>query len=261
MLGKVRDAVADAAETLRRVFSDPPVREARAGSFAVRAHAGAAPAATLLPGLEPLAARALPMPLLAEAAHLRELGPFAVQLRVEEGWARWGAEATVIRMAPLNSGGAQRVAVPSLPARTPVRGGVDPVARPAARRAAEPLPSPGARRVDPALPVGGSRPGLEAMLRLAVPIQGEDIQRLPKGLWMRYSLQMVRATGENVRNLEVLGLYHLPRKGVADLRHDARRGRILVRLESEAAKAPRIPFILARRKDDGALLSCYLEEP
>jgi hypothetical protein len=48
---------------------------------------------------------------------------------------------------------------------------------------------------------------------------------------------------------------------VADLRHDARRGRILVRLESEAAKAPRVPFILARRKDDGALLSCYLEEP
>jgi hypothetical protein len=98
------------------------------------------------------------------------------------------------------------------------------------------------------------------MLTLPVAIQGEDIQRLPKGLWMRYSLQMVRSTGENVRNLEVLGLFSLPRKGVVDLRHDARRGRILVRLESEAVKAPRVPFILARRKDDGALLSCYLEE-
>ena len=261
MLGKVRDAMADAAETLRRVFSDPPVREAQAGAFAVRAHAGAAPVATPLPGLEPLAAAERPMPLLAEAAHLHELEPFAAQLRTEEGWARWGAEATVVRMAPLVPGGAARMAVPPLPARAEVRGRLEPLARPGLRRIAEPLPRAGARRLDPTLSGGETRPGLEVALRLPVPVQGEDIQRLPKGLWMRYSLQMVRATGENVRNLEVLGLYHLPRKGVADLRHDARRGRILVRLESEAAKAPRVPFILARRKDDGALLSCYLEEP
>jgi hypothetical protein len=78
---------------------------------------------------------------------------------------------------------------------------------------------------------------------------------------MRYSLQLVRGTGENVRNLEVLGLYRLPRKGVADLRHDPARGRILVRLEPAAVRAPRAPFILARRKDDGSLLSCFVEEP
>lgn len=261
MLGKVRDAVADAAETLRRVFSAPPVREAQAGGFAARAHAGAAPAVTPLPGLEPLVAAEQSMLLLMEEARLHGLDPFTAQLRSEAGWARWGAEATVLRMAPLVPGLAERVAVPPLPGRAEVRGRHDPVPRPATRRAAEPLPSPAARRVDQALPGGGPRQGLEAMLQLAVPVQGEDIQRLPKGLWMRYSLQMVRATGENVRNLEVLGLYHLPRKGVADLRHDARRGRILVRLESEAVKAPRVPFILARRKDDGALLSCYLEEP
>jgi hypothetical protein len=260
MLGKVRDAVADAAETLRRVFSDPPVREAQAGRFAVRAHAGAAPVATPLPGLEPVTAAEAAMPLLAEEAHLGHLEAFAARLRTEEGWARWGAEATVVRMAPLVSEGAARVAVPPLPDRAEVRGPLEPVVRPGLRQAAEPLPRVGARRLDPALPGGITRPGLEVALRLPVPVQGEDIQRLPKGLWMRYSLQMVRATGENVRNLEVLGLYHLPRKGVSDLRHDARRGRILVRLESEAVKASRVPFILARRKDDGALLSCYLEE-
>jgi hypothetical protein len=78
---------------------------------------------------------------------------------------------------------------------------------------------------------------------------------------MRYSLQLVRGTGENVRNLEVLGLFRLPRKGVSDLRHDAKQGRILVRLESSAVRAPRAPFILARRKDDGSLLSCFVEDP
>ena len=261
MLGKVRDAVTDAAETLRRLFSDPPVRGVQAGRFDAQARGGVAPAAAARSGLEPLAAAGAAMPPLVEAARLRELEPFQARLRSEEGWARWGAEATVLRMAPLVPGLADRVAVPPLPARAEVRGRHDPLARPATRRSAEPLPSPASRRVEPALAGGGSRQGLEAVLQLAVPVQGEDIQRLPKGLWMRYSLQMVRATGENVRNLEVLGLYHLPRKGVADLRHDARRGRILVRLESEAVKAPRVPFILARRKDDGALLSCYLEEP
>jgi len=99
------------------------------------------------------------------------------------------------------------------------------------------------------------------MLSMAVPIRGEDIHRLPKGLWMRYSLQLVRGTGENVRNLEVLGLFRIPRKGVADLSHDPRQGRILVRLEPAAITAPRGPFILARRKDDGALLSCFVEDP
>lgn len=260
MLGKVRDAVADAAETLRRVFSDPPVREAKAGGFPVQAHAGAAPVAIPCPGLEPLAAVDRAMPQLVEEAHLRDLEPFRANLCTEDGWARWGAEATVVRMAPLTPGAAERVAVPPLPARAEVRGRVEAPARPEVRRAAEAIAPPGARRVTPTLAGGGARPGLEAVLQLPVPVQGEDIQRLPKGLWMRYSLQMVRATGENVRNLEVLGLYHLPRRGVADLRHDGRRGRILVRLESEAVKAPRVPFILARRKDDGALLSCYLEE-
>ena len=99
------------------------------------------------------------------------------------------------------------------------------------------------------------------MLSLAVPIRAEDIQHLPKGMWMRYSLQLVRGTGENVRNLEVLGLFRLPRKGVADLRHDPSQSRILVRLESSAIRSPRAPFILARRKDDGSLLSCFVEEP
>jgi hypothetical protein len=100
---------------------------------------------------------------------------------------------------------------------------------------------------------------MATMLSMPVPFQGESIQRLPKGLWMRYSFELVRRTGENVRNLEVLGLYHIPRKGVTDLRHDQKSSRILLRLEASALKAARAPFILARRKDDGALVSCFVE--
>jgi hypothetical protein len=115
--------------------------------------------------------------------------------------------------------------------------------------------------MEPGLGRAATGPGLELMLSLPVPIRAEDIQHLPKGLWMRYSLQLVRGTGENVRNLEVLGLFRIPRKGVTDLRHDPGLGRILVRLEAAAVRAPRAPFILARRKDDGSILSCFVEDP
>lgn len=260
MLGKVKGAMADAAETLRRVFSDPIIREAHPGAFRVQAHGAPEPTAAPRLGLEPLAAEPIAMPSLGKDVTENRMEPLRAELRAEVGWARWGAEATVLRMAPLVSGLAARVAVPPLPRHADVRTRLEPLIRPHARRASEPFSVPGIRSVEPVLSGGDARAGLEAILALPVPIQTVDIQRLPKGLWMRYSLQMVRSTGENVRNLEVLGLFHLPRKGVSDLRHDARRRRILVRLESAAVKAPRVPFILARRKDDGALLSCYLEE-
>lgn len=164
-------------------------------------------------------------------------------------------------MSPLEAGKASRMTVPPLPRLAKVLGRVEPPSCPSVRRYSDPLLAPGTRRMDPALHLVAARPGLEAMLSLAVPFQGEDIHRLPKGLWMRYSLQLVRGTGVNVRNLEVLGLFRIPGKGVADLRHDPRQNRILVRLEATAIKAPRVPFILARRKDDGAMVSCFVEDP
>ena len=164
-------------------------------------------------------------------------------------------------MTALEGGQAARVAVPPLPRKATVLGRVEPPSRPASHRLSESLPQPGTRRMDPGLGHVAAVAGLETMLSLAVPLRGENIQHLPKGLWMRYSLQLVRGTGENVRNLEVLGLFRIPRKGVADLRHDPSQGRILVRMESSAIRSPRVPFILARRKDDGSLLSCFVEDP
>lgn len=262
MFGKMKDAVSDAAETLRRVFSDPTVNELRAGPFHLRTHGEPCLLAEPQAGLDEITASLCAMPPLGRVVQGRALEPFQTRLQSEEGWTHWSAGAKVVTMTPLRSGTAARMAVPPLPRRAETAGGrVESPARPPVRRALETLPAVAFRRLDPALPAGSARAGLEAMLRLAVPIQAEDIQHLPRGLWMRYSLQLVRGTGENVRNLEVLGLFHLPRKGVADLRHDASRGRILVRLETVALKAPRCPFILARRKDDGALVSCYLEDP
>jgi hypothetical protein len=261
MLGRVKEAVADAAETLRRAFAGVAVVEAPPDTFAPRGHRTEALAAEGRSGLEPPQAEGRAMALLKDVAEIRTLDPFRAALQAETGWARWGAEATVLRMAALEPGRAARMEVPPLPRRVGVAGRVEPPPRPSAGRLSEPLPRPGVRRLDPSLEGGSARQGLAAAFALPVPVRGEDIQRLPKGLWMRYSLQLVRGTGENVRNLEVLGLFRIPRKGVGELKHDPRLGRILLRLEPAAASAARAPFILARRKDDGALVSCFVEEP
>lgn len=261
MLGRVREAVADAAETLRRLFSDPVVHAVPRAAFRVVPRHSAPLAAQAQAGWQPPEVLLRILPRMGEGLRVHIPPPFEARLQSEEGWSRWGAEATVVAMVPLRPGGAARAEVPPLPRRGASRSALDPIRAPAARRVWEAFREGRARRLDPALEVGGTRSGLQAMFERPISVQGEDLQRLPKGLWMRYSLQMVRATGENVRNLEVLGLFRLPKRGVGELRHDPRRGRILVRLGAEAAGAPRVPFILARRRSDGALLSCYLEEP
>ena len=261
MFGRVKDAVADAAETLRRAYAGVAVVELTPEPFRIRHHASVALAAACHPGLEPPTASCQEPDLLREPVEAKVLPSFQAALHDESGWAHWGAEADVIRMAPLEAGKAAQVAVPPLPRQPRVQGRLEPLARPASRRFSEPILKPGLRRLEAGLGAVTAQPGLEVMLALGVPIQGENIQRLPKGLWMRYSLQLVRGTGENVRNLEVLGLFNIPRKGVADLRHDPRQGRLLLRLEASALRAARVPFILARRKDDGALLSCFVEDP
>jgi hypothetical protein len=261
MFDRVKGAMADAAETLRRAFAGLKVLEAVPEPFLLQCHGSMALAVEPRAGLNPPVTARMDMRLLREAVQGRALQPFHAELQAETGWARWGAEAEVIRMTPLEGGQAARVAVPPLPRKATVLGRMDPPSRPISRRLSEPLPQPGTRRMDPGLGQVTAEAGLETMLSLAVPIRSENIQHLPKGMWMRYSLQLVRGTGENVRNLEVLGLFRIPRKGVADLRHDPRQGRILVRLEPSAIRSPRVPFILARRKDDGSLLSCFVEDP
>ena len=261
MFGRMKDAVADAAETLRRAFADLRVTQVAPEPFRLHSKGSVALVAEARSGLEAPTAACRDMRLLQQAVEGRALQPFQAVMQAEAGWAHWGSEAKVLRMTPLESGVAARIAVPPLPRKAAVLGRVESPARPVARRLLEPLAQPSARRMEPGLGAANVEPGLEAMLSLAVPIRAEDIQHLPKGLWMRYSLQLVRGTGENVRNLEVIGLFRIPRQGVADLRHDPAQGRILVRLESSALKAPRAPFILARRKDDGSLLSCFVEDP
>ena len=123
-----------------------------------------------------------------------------------------------------------------------------------------PLALPGSRQARPELASPKSHRGLEQVLNLPVAVTGEDIKQISKALWMRYTLQMVRSTGQNIRNLEVLGLYMIPSKGTRQVRHDPATGRLLVNLGPEAVGSRKAPFILARQKDDQSVVCCFVEE-
>jgi hypothetical protein len=122
------------------------------------------------------------------------------------------------------------------------------------------FPPPGARRWVPELAAPRTFRGLDRVLELPVAVTGEDLGKVSKALWMRYTLQLVRATGENIRNLEVIGLYRIPVKGTRQLHHDPATGRLLVTLGPEASGAARAPFILARRRNDASIVFCFVEE-
>lgn len=260
VFGKFTDAVSDLKETLRRVFQDPPSHALDPGRMQVRPE-----------GVPTLQVRPLlPAYQLAVAPVMASLGlcPTLVQESVtfpgrtqaEEGWAQWAAGAKVCEMTPFAAGGHRRVEVPPLPRRPDCRRVEPGVFRAGTRNYREGLGRPQVRGGSPELGSGVARGGLDMVMSLPIAIQGQDVQNIPKVQWMRYSLQLVKATGENIRNLDVLGLYRIPAKGVASMRHDAKTGRLLLDLGREAAGASRLPFLLARRKDDRTLVSCFLEE-
>jgi hypothetical protein len=185
---------------------------------------------------------------------------FGITLGQENAWAAWAAGAQVCEMQVFVAGTCGRVSVPPLPRSLPVRRVDLPPFRCATRSVREPFPVPASRQVPPRLVQPRVRKGLESILGLPIAITGEDLLKLPKALNMRFTFQLVKATGENIRNLDVLGVYRVPVKGVAALRHDPKTGRILVNLNQEAVGADRGRFILARKKDDRSFVSCFVEE-
>ncbi len=260
MLGSFREAMSDAAETLRRVFVDPPSHGVDLGLVAPLGAAmdplqvqtatldlGWTTATGVMPCLQARTPSATPM--------------FQEARLVQEGaWSAWATGAKVKEVPAFQSQGVTGVAIPPLPRRTKVLRLEPRLVGSAVRRLEPGLRSPMARQLSTAFAGLRSQGGLAIVLGLPVAIQGEDWQALSKALWLRYSMQLVKTTGENIRNVDVLGLFRIPEKGIRELRHDPKRNRLLVALDAEAYGSARRLFILARRKADRSLVSCYLEE-
>jgi hypothetical protein len=185
---------------------------------------------------------------------------FEARLYREDAWTAWAAGAKVCEMAVFRAGNCGRMAVPPLPRNVPVRRLVLPTFQVASRWIRESISIPPIHGVRSAFLTPKVSRNLDSVLGLPIAISGEDFQTLPKALNMRYTFQLVKATGQNIRNLDVLGVFPVPVKGVASLRHDPRTGRILVSLNEQAVGAKRGRFILARKKDDRSYVSCFVED-
>lgn len=259
VMGRLKGAMSDVAETLRRVFSDPPCHrlDPAFNTFEVRS-------------LEPFESRAQVPDVLCRAVLVSaDLGlaaglgsePVTFQARVQadSGFTQWAAGVPVCEMEVFGAASGVRSAIPPLPRRAQVRSLLPESFRTRSMGGLQALARPRSLQANPALEGPRVFRDLELALGLPMTVPGEDPQQLPKPIWMRYTLQIVKATGENIRNLDVLGIYRIPSRGVVSLRHDARTGRLVIQLSAAATGARRAPFILARRKDDRAIVSCYLE--
>ena len=257
---RFKEAMSDLAETIRRVFQPPAARPvALAWTFPEPGRVAPLEAAAGQP-FDPCLATPVAAELLRPAPTAAVPLAWAPRVDGEPGLAEWAAGVRACAPPMLRSEGCARVEVPPLPRRPGVRRERSAGFAARARSGwAAPEP-PEARRGLQSL--GGFRvhPGLQVVLGLPMAVIGEDLARLPKALLMRYNLQLVRATGENIRNLEVVGLYRIPAKGTEQVRQDPATGRLLVTLGPAAAGARLAPFILARRKTDASIVCCFVEE-
>ncbi len=260
VFGRFTEAVSDLKETLARVFRDPPSHGLALGHLLARPH-GEPPLLAI--AQEPpyhLGASALGVRLGVEAALIEAPMRFQGRLQTEEGWARWASGAKVFEMPVFAQGAQRRVEVPPLPRRPLCHAIQRETFRTLSRSFRDAFLPPPVRGIRPEVALPVVQGGLDLALGLPIAIQGQDVQTLPRAQWMRYSLQLVKATGDNIRNLELLGLYRIPSRGVVGMSHDAKTGRLLLALNREAVGASRQPFLLARRRDDRTLVSCLLEE-
>lgn len=260
IFGKVKNTMADLAETLRRTFQD---LRAHVVDLSIQPPAnGGVPAfeARSAPPVDWPATESCSVALLEDAFLGEASLGFIALLHEESAWARWVAGATVFTMPVFHMKTCSRMEVPTLPRAGKIRSLTPQPFHARAWQRREPIPPARARCEAVHLETPAAHKALDMMLNLPVALCGQDIHKISKALWMRYTMQLVKATDQNIRNLDILGLYLIPSKGVVGLRHDGQSGRLLLNLTVEARGASRRSFLLARCKDDRSLVSCFLEE-
>lgn len=259
MFRRAQEALADVAETVRRLFSDVAVRaeDPRFPAPGLGGFQGLQ--VSVQAGMQPFQARVVPqnwqMSGVLKAAEVA----FQARLQVESGWTSWAAERAALPIPLFSPGAARRMEAPALPRRAQaLQLALEPF-RVSTRVHREPVRTPGCRRGELAPWRPAVRRDLAQAFRRPFSFRGQAFGSLPKVLQMRYTVQLVKATGENIRDLEVVGLFRVPRKGMGGLRLDARSGALQAALGPEAMGAPKALLMLAKRRADQALLTCFLE--
>ncbi len=261
MFGKhLKNSFADLAETLKRLFTAPKTQSLDLQTGPLTVHS--------LPPLEGCVREhscafqfhIQPTPLHIKAT-LQTLPPLEARIHEEKGWDAWTIQ-----------GGSLAVPLFSPAHRIPFE--VPRISRKALIHKASPEPwqirihHATLARFQPRILRPSFRDdkqpnalqNLDLMFQRPFQMAGIPFHSLPKPLQMRYSLQLVKSTQHNIRSMDILGLFNLPKSGVNAMRFDNSKNRLLLALTPVAARAKRVPFLLARLKDSGEVLSCYPEE-
>jgi hypothetical protein len=90
-------------------------------------------------------------------------------------------------------------------------------------------------------------------------IKSKDLASVPKSIWMRYTMRLVKETGENVKNLQIIGLYSIPKNGVKSIAHSASDGGIQILVSAEAVDSKHCTLVVARKKSDNATISYIMD--
>jgi hypothetical protein len=92
-----------------------------------------------------------------------------------------------------------------------------------------------------------------------ISIKSKDLASVPKSIWMRYTMHLVKETEENVKNLQIIGLDLIPKHGVKSMTHSASDGSLQIRVGAEAVNSEHCTLVVAREKSDNAIISYIMD--
>jgi hypothetical protein len=102
---------------------------------------------------------------------------------------------------------------------------------------------------------------LERALMIPINIRSEDLTKLSKAILMRYTILLLKESNENIKNIEIIGLYRIPKIGVKKMQYNSTNELLQIIAGTDAQKCTeRCKLLLARRKSNATTISCIINE-
>jgi hypothetical protein len=262
LLGKIKETVGDVAETIKRAFAGPKVFTAPQLFLAEPKCSSAAHFTANAIAAQMLGCNgAIAAPLLISAALVEASIQFEARAMSEtgEGFSagaklvnielQWPRKTTSAEIQRMNSPATKGIAMDNSGFKTECRA-LPPFSLDQGKILRCRL-LPNAALAYSSAKAAFSRP---------MSIRSENIEKTPKPLMMRYMLKLVKESGENIRNLEIIGIYRVPKKGVQNVKHDGSTGALKIMVGAEAQISAPSKLILANNKNTRTKVSCMFDE-
>ncbi|MCL1893458.1 MAG: hypothetical protein FWG02_04370 [Holophagaceae bacterium] len=262
MLGRIRDTVGDVAETIKRVFKGPKVHSAKGLFFRDPEYKTVSWLTAETKGDVLISQPStVQQSLLVSVSAINPDMKFVAKSFVETGEV-FRAEASLVSVALAWSGIVTSADIPGL--NSPQMKRVDEYFTTFKTKSFG-LPPFDIKhgktyKLATRISVPACYRSLERAMLVPILLRSEDLEGVSKSLMMRYNLRLVKETGENIKNLEIIGLYQIPKKGLRSVKHDTTTGLLKIIVGPEAQNSPYCNVVVARKKSNSAIVSCRVDE-